>query len=58
MTTAALSPLTEARGRQQGLDSPYICPSTRLRRFSDGHNITRTGCQNLSGYHDGMYLGH
>jgi hypothetical protein len=25
---------------------------------SDGHDITRTGCQNLSGCHDGMYLGH
>jgi hypothetical protein len=30
MTMAALSPLTEARGRQQGLDSPDSCPSTRL----------------------------
>jgi hypothetical protein len=58
MTTAALSPLTEARRRQQGLDSPDSCPSARLPRSSDGHTITRTGCQNLSGCHDGMYLGH
>jgi hypothetical protein len=58
MTTAALSPLTEARRRQQGLDSPDSCPSTRLQRSSDGHDTTRTGCQNLSGCHDGMYLGH
>jgi hypothetical protein len=28
-------PLTEARRRQQGLDSP-----ARLQRSSDGHNIT------------------
>jgi hypothetical protein len=58
MTTAALSPLTEARGRQQGLDSPDSCPSARLQRSSDGHDTTRTGCQNLSGCHNGMYLGH
>src|SRR5690349_4857562 len=51
MTTAALSPLTEARRRQQGLDNPDSCPSARLRRSSDGHDITRTGCQNLSGCH-------
>jgi hypothetical protein len=51
-------PLTEARRRQQGLDSPDNCPSARLQRSSDGHDTTRTGCQNLSGYHDGMYLGH
>jgi hypothetical protein len=57
MTTAALSPLTEARGRQQGLGSPDSCPSARLQRSSDGHDTTRTGCQNLSGCHDGMYLG-
>ena len=24
---------------------------------SDDHDTTRTGCQNLSGCHDGMYLG-
>jgi hypothetical protein len=58
MTTTALSPLTEARGRQQGLDSPNSCPSARLQRSYDDHDTTRTGCQNLSGYHDGMYLGH
>jgi hypothetical protein len=61
MTTAALSPLTEARGRQQGPDSPDSpdsYPSARLQRSSDGHDTTRTGCQNLSGCHDGMYLGH
>jgi hypothetical protein len=57
MTTTALSPLTEARRHQQGLNSPDSCPSARLQRSSDGHNITRTGCQNLSGCHDGMYLG-
>jgi hypothetical protein len=57
MTTAALSPLTEARGRQQGLDSSDSCPSARLQRSSDGHDTTRTGCQNLSGRHDGVYLG-
>jgi hypothetical protein len=54
---AALSPLTEARGRQQGLDSPDSCPSARLQRSSDGHDTARTGCQNLSSCHDGMYLG-
>jgi hypothetical protein len=58
MTTTALSPLTEARRRQQGLDSPDSCPSARLQCSSDDHDITRTGCQNLSGCHDGMYLGH
>ena len=58
MTTAALSPFTEARGRQQGLDGPDSCPSARLQRSSDGHDTTRTGCQNLSGCHDGLYLGH
>jgi hypothetical protein len=57
MTTAALSPLTEARGRQQGLDSSDSCPSAKLQRSSDGHDTTRTGCQNLSGCHDGMYIG-
>jgi hypothetical protein len=57
MTTAALSPLTEARGCQQGLNSSDSCPSARLQRSSDGHDTTRTGCQNLSGCHDGMYLG-
>ena len=51
---AALSPLTEARGRRQGLDSPDNCPSAGLQRSSDGHDATRTGCQNLSGCHDGM----
>jgi hypothetical protein len=51
-------PLTEARRRQQGLDGPDSCPSARLQHSSDGHDITRTGCQNLSGCHDGMYLGH
>jgi hypothetical protein len=50
-------PLTEARGHQQGLDSPDSYPSARLQRSSDGHDTTRTGCQNLSGCHDGMYLG-
>jgi hypothetical protein len=57
MMTAALSPLTEARGRQQGLDSPDSCPSARLQRSSDGHDTTRTRRQNLSDCHDGMYLG-
>jgi hypothetical protein len=55
---AALGPLTEARGRQQGLDGPDSCPSAKLRRSSDGHDITQTGRQNLSGRHDGVYLGH
>jgi hypothetical protein len=32
MTTTALSPLTEARRRQQGLDSPDSYPSARLQR--------------------------
>jgi hypothetical protein len=31
--------LTEARRRQQGLDSPDSCPSARLQRSSDDHNI-------------------
>jgi hypothetical protein len=33
-------PLTEARRRQQGSDSPDSCASTGLKRFSDGHDIT------------------
>jgi hypothetical protein len=33
-------PLTEARRRQQGLDSPDSCPSSRLQRSSDDHDIT------------------
>jgi hypothetical protein len=33
-------PLTEARRRQQGSDSPDSCTSTRLKHSSDGHNIT------------------
>jgi hypothetical protein len=33
-------PLTEARIRQQGSDSPDSCTSTRLKRSSDGHDIT------------------
>jgi hypothetical protein len=33
-------PLAEARGRQQGSDSPDSCPSTGLKRSSDGHDIT------------------
>jgi hypothetical protein len=57
MTTATLSPLTEATGRQQGLNSSDSCPSARLQRSSDGHDTTRTGCHNLSDCHDGMYLG-
>jgi hypothetical protein len=57
VTTAALSPLTEARGRQQGLNRSDNCPSARLHRSSDGHDITPAGCQNLSGCPNGMYLG-
>jgi hypothetical protein len=45
-------------GSQPSYDSPDSCPSAKLQRSSDGHDITRTGCQNLSGCHDGMYLGH
>ena len=33
-------PLTEARRRQQGSDSPDSCASTGLKRSSDGHDIT------------------
>jgi hypothetical protein len=33
-------PLTEARRRQQGPDSPDSCAPTRLKRSSDGHDIT------------------
>jgi hypothetical protein len=33
-------PLTEARRRQQGSDSPDSCPFTRLKRSSDDHDIT------------------
>jgi hypothetical protein len=33
-------PLTEARRRQQGSDSPDSCPSTGPKRSSDGHDIT------------------
>jgi hypothetical protein len=54
---AALSSLTEAGGRQQGLDRSNSCPSARHRRSSDGHDITPAGCQDLSGCHIGMYLG-
>jgi hypothetical protein len=57
VTTAALSSLTEASGRQQGLDRSNSCPSARHRRSSDGHDIIPAGCQDLSGCHIGMYLG-
>jgi hypothetical protein len=33
-------PLTEARRRQQGSDSPDSCTSMVLKRSSDGHDIT------------------
>jgi hypothetical protein len=33
-------PLTEARRRQQGPDSPDSCTSTGFKRSSDGHDIT------------------
>jgi hypothetical protein len=33
-------PLTEARRRQQGFDSPDNCPSTGPKCTSDGHDIT------------------
>jgi hypothetical protein len=33
-------PLTGARRRQQGSDSPDSCASTGLKRSSDGHDIT------------------
>jgi hypothetical protein len=33
-------PLTEARRRQQGLDSLDSCPSAGPKRSSDGHDIT------------------
>jgi hypothetical protein len=33
-------PLTEARRRQEGLNSPDSCPSSRLQRSFDGHDIT------------------
>jgi hypothetical protein len=36
----ASQPLTEARRRQQGSDSPDSCASTRLKHSSDGHDIT------------------
>jgi hypothetical protein len=57
VTTAAPSSLTEAIGRQQGLDRSNSCPSARHRCSSDGHDITPAGCQDLSGCHIGMYLG-
>jgi hypothetical protein len=57
VTTAAPNSLTEAGGRQQGLDRSNSCPSARHRRSSDGHDITPAGCQDLSGCHIGMYLG-
>jgi hypothetical protein len=57
MTTAALSSLTEAGGRQQEPNCSDSCPSTRLRYSSDSHDTTPAGCQVLSGYHIGMYLG-
>jgi hypothetical protein len=54
---AALSSLTEAGGRQQGLDRSDSCPSAKLRCSSDSHDITPAGYQDLSGCHIGMYLG-
>jgi hypothetical protein len=33
-------PLTEARRRQQGPDSPDGCASTGFKRYSDAHDIT------------------
>jgi hypothetical protein len=50
-------PLTEARRRQQGSDSPDSCASTGLKRSSDGHDTTWTGQQHLSNSHVGLYIG-
>ena len=46
-----------SRTTSAGLDRSNSCPSTRLRRTSDSHDITPAGCQDLSGCHIGMYLG-
>jgi hypothetical protein len=43
MTTAVLSPPTEAKRRQQGPSSPDNCASTGLKRSSDGHDTACTG---------------
>jgi hypothetical protein len=56
MTTAAPSSLTAAGQRQQGLDRSNSCPSIRLRRTTDSHDIMPAGCPDLSGCHIGMYL--
>jgi hypothetical protein len=50
-------PPTKARRRQQGPDSSDSCAPTGLKRSSDGHDITSTGQQHLSGSHVGMYIG-
>jgi hypothetical protein len=50
-------PLTEARRRQQGPDSPDSCASTGFKCSSDGHDITWTEHQHLSDGHVGMYIG-
>jgi hypothetical protein len=39
---AALSPLTEARGRQQGLDSPDSCPPPGFRAPPTATDTTQT----------------
>jgi hypothetical protein len=50
-------PLTEARRRQQGPDSPDSCASTGLKCSSDSHDTMYTGSQHLSDSHVGMYTG-
>jgi hypothetical protein len=71
MTLVVLSPLTEARERQQNPCHTASCASTGLRRFFDGHVITYSGLthffdghiitysglRHLSDSHVGMYTG-
>jgi hypothetical protein len=55
MTLAVLTPLTEARVRQQSPCRTTSCASTGLGHFSDSHVITYPGLKHLSDSHVGMY---
>jgi hypothetical protein len=50
-------PPYESKRTSERTRQPQQLSSAKLQRSSDGHDTTRTGCQNPSGCHDGVYLG-